>query len=60
MRFEIQKSNSASQPFYWRIVASNGKVLAHSETYTDKASCKRAITLVQQGARTAPVKDNTT
>lgn len=31
MKFEIRNSNSQTQPYYWRIVATNGNVLASSE-----------------------------
>lgn len=59
MQFEIRKSNSSSQPYYWRIVASNAQVLATSETYTTKQGCHDAINVVKRGAATAPVIDMT-
>lgn len=33
MKIEIVKGTSKLQPFFWRIVAANGKTLATSETY---------------------------
>lgn len=33
MKIEIVKGTSKLQPYYWRIVAANGKTLATSETY---------------------------
>lgn len=49
MTFEIRRSNSYLQPYYWRIVARNGKVLASSETYRNKQDCLAAIAIVQRG-----------
>lgn len=59
MHFEILHSNSYSQPYYWRIVAGNGQVLATSETYTSKQGCRDAIDSVKRHAATAPVEDRT-
>jgi len=57
MKFEIRKSQSASQPYYWRIVASNGQVLATSETYVKKADALAAVQSVKTNAATATVQD---
>jgi uncharacterized protein YegP (UPF0339 family) len=59
VKFEILKSNSYSQPYYWRIVARNGQVLATSETYTSKQGCLDAISAVKREAATAEVIDKT-
>lgn len=59
MKFQILNSNSATQPYYWRIVADNGHVLAHSETYAQKQSCHDAINIVKRGAAGAVIEDNT-
>lgn len=59
MRYEIRRSSSTWQPYYWRIVAGNGQVLATSETYTSKQSCKTAIASVKSQGSTAPVQDLT-
>lgn len=59
MKFEIRDSTSSYQPYYWRIVASNGQILATSETYTTKQGCRDAIDTVQRGAPSAPVVDLT-
>lgn len=55
MKFEIHPS--ANSQFYWRIVAGNGQVLAHSETYTTKQACLNAINVVKREASTARVVD---
>ena len=59
MKFEIARSKSKSQPFFWRIVAANGQTLATSETYTRKASCVSAIASIQANAADAKVVDLT-
>ena len=38
MKFEIVRRRSKTEPFFWRIVASNGQTLATSEMYVRKAS----------------------
>lgn len=60
VQFEIRRSNSASQPYYWRIVASNGQVLATSETYVAKQSAINAVQSVKSNAGSAPIYDYTT
>lgn len=59
MKFVIKKSSSASQPYYWKIVSSNGQTLATSETYVAKESCKSAIDSVKSGAAGATTEDET-
>lgn len=59
MKFEIAKSKSKTQPFFWRIVAANGQTLATSEMYTRKASCVSAIASVQKNGPDAKVVDLT-
>lgn len=59
MKFVIDKSKSASQPYYWKIVSGNGQTLATSETYVAKESCKSAIASVQADAAGATIEDNT-
>lgn len=50
VKFEIARSNSKKEPFFWRIVAANGQTLATSEMYTRKASCVSAIASIQKNA----------
>lgn len=55
MRFQIVRSKlPRRQRWRWRIVAANGRILAHSETYAHEGDCRAAIKLVQDGARSAP------
>ena len=56
MKFEIRPSGSQ---FYFLIVASNGRVLASSERYHNKADCRNAIDLIKIGAGSANVDDVT-
>lgn len=57
--FEIRPSNSRLQPYYFRIVASNGRVLASSETYVNKQDAVNAVNLIRQNAATAEFYDYT-
>jgi len=59
MKFQIVKGKSATQPYFWRIVASNGQTLAVSENYAQKASAKSAIESVKKSAGGASVEDLT-
>lgn len=59
MKFQIVKGKSATQPYFWRIVASNGQTLAVSENYAQKASAKSAIESVKKSAGGATVEDLT-
>lgn len=60
MKFEIRNSNSQTQPYYWRIVATNGNVLASSETYVNKTDATAAAQSVINNAATASLEDLTT
>jgi uncharacterized protein YegP (UPF0339 family) len=60
IEFEVRKSSSSSQPYYWRIKSvGNSKILASSETYVNKADCVAAMKLVKTGAATATMWDMT-
>ena len=58
VKFEILKS-SAAQPYRWRIVASNGQVLATSENYASEQSAKSACESVKMSAVSADIVDLT-
>jgi uncharacterized protein YegP (UPF0339 family) len=58
VKFEILRSNAA-QPYRWRIVASNGQVLATSENYASKQSARSACESVQKSAGSAEIVDPT-
>lgn len=58
LQFQIRKSASIAQPYYWRLVAtSNNAVLASSETYVRKTDAKAAIDLVFSEAKNATYVD---
>lgn len=59
MKFEIVKGTSETQPYHWRIVASNGQILASSENYADKSSAKSAVESVMKNAAGATIVDLT-
>lgn len=40
VKVEILKK---SKRWYWRIVAKNGEVICHSETYSSKAKAKKTV-----------------
>ena len=59
MKFVIYKD--ARGNYRWRLVASNGKIVADSaEGYVNKVDCKAGIQLVKTHAGSAPVEDTTT
>ena len=55
MQFEIRRASGGQ--YYWRIVASNGQVLATSETYYNKADAQTAVQSVRSYAASAQVHD---
>ncbi|WP_431905574.1 YegP family protein [Micromonospora carbonacea] len=58
MEFQIRNAQG-NQGYYWRIVASNGKVLAASETYYNKGDAQSAAQSVKSNAASAPIVDYT-
>lgn len=58
MQFELHVARGP-QPYYWKIVASNGKTLATSETYYNRGDCINAVNLVKAHAASAPFYDKT-
>jgi uncharacterized protein YegP (UPF0339 family) len=56
MSFQIKRSGTQ---FYFRIVASNGKTLANSERYWNKADCRHAVDEIKTQAPTAWIDDQT-
>ena len=57
MEFQIVRSNNPAQPYFWRIVASNGLTLAASETYVNKQDAISAVHIVRVNAGNAQVLD---
>lgn len=58
MQFELRRA-TGSQPWYWLIRASNGRVLATSETYFNRQDAINAADSVRKNAATAPFYDMT-
>lgn len=56
MKFEIYKDKGGE--FRFRIVATNGNVLASSEGYSAKASAQGAVDRIKSDAAGADVVDN--
>ena len=60
VRYEIRRSNSTWQPYYFRAVSvSNNAVLATSETYVSKADAMRAVNILRGYSSGASVVDLT-
>lgn len=55
MKFQIKKTSNGQYRF--NLVASNGQVLATSETYTRKQSAKDTIESIRKSAAAATVED---
>ena len=56
MQFELRRARGI-QPWYWLIRASNGQVLATSETYYNRDDAINAVNSVKQNAANAPFYD---
>jgi len=55
VKFQIKKTSNGQYRF--NLVASNGQVLATSETYTRKQSAKDTIESIRKSAAAATVED---
>ncbi|GAA4089571.1 YegP family protein [Nonomuraea sp. NPDC050663] len=55
-RFVIKK---ASNGFRFNLVATNGKIIATSESYTTKANALKGIESIRTNAPQAPIEDLT-
>jgi uncharacterized protein len=56
-KFVVKKANSGK--FHFNLVASNGQVIASSETYETKSSAMNGIESVKRNAPDAEVDDQT-
>lgn len=56
-KFEIKKSSN--EKFYFNLHASNGEIIATSEMYNSKQSCKGGIEAVKRDAPAAETEDST-
>jgi uncharacterized protein YegP (UPF0339 family) len=57
-KFVVKKGNSGK--FHFNLVASNGQIIATSESYESKASALNGIESVRKNAPDAEVDDQTT
>lgn len=58
MKFVVKRA--ANGQFRFNVVASNGQVVATSESYTRKASAMETIASIQKNAGDAAIDDETT
>ena len=58
MKFTIHKSEKTGE-FWFRIVASNGNILASSQQYAQKRSTLDAVESIKKNGPDAPVEDET-
>jgi len=50
-KFEIRKGSRAYPlEFYWVLVAANGEVLATSETFPDRTTCRKSVRAARMAA----------
>ena len=54
-KFEIYKD--AAEKFRWRLKAPNGEIIASSEAYESKDSCKNGVNSVKTNAPKAEIVD---
>ena len=53
---KIKIYRDGAHEFRWRLVASNGRIIADSaEGYTDKAHCEQAVTRFVESAQSATI-----
>jgi uncharacterized protein YegP (UPF0339 family) len=57
MKFVVKKTSNGQ--FRFNLVASNGQIVATSETYTRKTSALETIASIQKSAGAATVDDET-
>lgn len=55
MKFVVYRD--AAGEYRWRLVASNGKVVASGEGYKNKADCLSTIASIQKNSPSATVED---
>lgn len=58
-RAKIKIYRDGAGEFRWRLVASNGRIIADSaEGYTDKAHCEQAVVRFVEAAQTAAIVES--
>ena len=55
MKFVVYRD--AKSEYRWRLVASNGKIVASGEGYKNKADCLSTIASIQKNSPSAPVEE---
>jgi uncharacterized protein YegP (UPF0339 family) len=58
MEFQLMDSDSASQPYYWRIIADNNRELARSELLTSKSYARTAAETLKNYGHTSKYSYN--
>ncbi len=56
-KFEIKKDKAGK--FRFNLIAANGEIIASSEAYESKESCKNGIESVKKTASSAGIEDKT-
>ena len=60
MKFEIRKSASSTQTFYYVLIGGNGEIMLTSEMMVSKQSCLKSIDSIKMTiGTTTPVFDAT-
>lgn len=55
LNFEIIKRGWLKQKWYFRVLSSNGKVLAVSEGYYNQKDCEDVVMLIKNHSESAPI-----
>ena len=58
MKFVVYRDGNGE--YRWRLVASNGKIVASGEGYKNKADCLATIASIQKNAPSAAVEEEPT
>lgn len=56
VHFRLYRSKTTKQ-WRWRMVAANGEIIAHGESYKRKIDAERVITLIKVSSPFAPVRE---
>ncbi|WP_206107567.1 YegP family protein [Paludisphaera rhizosphaerae] len=57
MKFVVYRDGTGE--YRWRLIASNGQIVASGEGYKNKADCLSTIASIQKNAPSAPVEVET-
>lgn len=59
MYFDIFKSSSSTQPYWWVAKGGNHETLCTSEMLSSKSACISTINTIRSGAASSPIYDET-